>query len=204
MEQNGLVLERDALERQIKAGAGWFYFIAALSLINSLAMLFMESHTYFVMGLGVTRIFDRVALTYADLTDSTLIMEALAIDLLISGLFILFGILSSKKNKLGFFIGISLYVLDAIILIFLFDTPDIYSAAFHIVALIFLFKGFSSLQKYNEIENQLARTMHTYVQGYSVGDAASPGPANNFNPHNNANYNSPDVYTQNGYNNQNY
>lgn len=51
------IKERLELETRLNSGAGWFYWIAGLSLLNSIIML-SGSDLYFVIGLGITQIID--------------------------------------------------------------------------------------------------------------------------------------------------
>src|SRR5512138_3090367 len=48
-----------ALDARIKSGAAWFYWIAGLSLINSVAAL-SGSKWGFILGLGITQVFDAI------------------------------------------------------------------------------------------------------------------------------------------------
>src|SRR6478672_6161125 len=45
---------------RVRAGAKWFYWIAALSLVNSLVAIF-GGQFHFVVGLGITSIVDALA-----------------------------------------------------------------------------------------------------------------------------------------------
>ena len=54
-EQSLDAAERDRLERRVKSGANWFYWIAALSLVNSIIVM-ANGQWSFILGLGVTEI----------------------------------------------------------------------------------------------------------------------------------------------------
>src|SRR6266516_3067348 len=48
------------LEKQLKGGGSWFYWIAGLTLVNAV-MALSGSGTRFILGLGLTQIFDKLA-----------------------------------------------------------------------------------------------------------------------------------------------
>ncbi|MCK4829211.1 hypothetical protein KA005_76515, partial [bacterium] len=52
-------LERVKFEKQLKSGANWFFWIAGLSLVNTIVFLF-DGSIYFVVGLGITQIVDGI------------------------------------------------------------------------------------------------------------------------------------------------
>ena len=54
-----------SLQKQVKGGASNFYWIAALSVINSLGAVF-ELGVSFVIGLGVTQVVDALAMIIAE------------------------------------------------------------------------------------------------------------------------------------------
>ena len=52
--QNAATVEVAALEKQVERGASWFYWIAGLSLVNSILSL-TDSGWMFFFGLGITQ-----------------------------------------------------------------------------------------------------------------------------------------------------
>ncbi len=75
------------------SGAGWFYWIAALSLINS-AILLGGGDRHFVVGLGVTLVADSIATGIADENPEVATVAkgiALAFDLFVATVVCLFG-----------------------------------------------------------------------------------------------------------------
>ena len=52
---------REAVDAQMKKGANWFFWIAGLSVVNSVILL-MEGDRHFVVGLGVTQLVNAIAL----------------------------------------------------------------------------------------------------------------------------------------------
>lgn len=130
-------------QRAAERGAKWFYWIAALSVINSVIML-NGSNTHFVVGLGVTEMFDVAGRSLHGAGQSM----ALVMSLGIAGLFGIFGYFASKMQQWSFLIGMVLYGLDAVLLLSFRDMP---SAGFHGLALYFLFRGYAASRNYTSI-----------------------------------------------------
>lgn len=122
-----------ATEAQIKRGANWFYWIAALSLINSI-IAFTGSDWGFILGLGVTQLLDVIGASTAGATKIVII----GLNFLVLGLFVLFGIFANKKHIWAFIVGMILYGLDGGIYIF---SESWLSVGFHAFALFGMFGG---------------------------------------------------------------
>ena len=125
-----------ALEQQLKSGAGWFYWIAALSLVNSI-MALTGSKWGFALGLGVTQIIDAIA-SGAGGAGQTI---AFIIDLLAAGLLVLFGVFANKRHGWAFIVGLVLVGLDTVVTGLL---QMWMSLAFHAFALFCIFKGYQA------------------------------------------------------------
>jgi hypothetical protein len=118
----------------MQRGANWFFWIAALSIINSLSVTF-GGLANMLFGLGATRLVDEMFKT-GPLAPVEPI--ALAVSLPIAGLFAVFGYYARKGNDLAFVVGMFLYVVDAMITI---AFRDLFAFGFHIVAIFYLFNG---------------------------------------------------------------
>ena len=144
--------KRIQLENQLKSGANWFYWISGLSILNSLIFLF-EGGISFVVGLGITQFVDGLMWAIADELGGQAGMIArgigLVINLVIAGAFVLFGVFSRKKVRGVFILGIVLYALDVLILIW---AVDIFSILFHGVALFGLSRGFRAIKQLETFE----------------------------------------------------
>lgn len=125
-------IDPDAL-RAIKSGASWFYWIAGLSVVNSV-MAAIGADWRFLFGLGVTQLFDDFGAEFGGSSQ----MVALALSLLTAGLFVLFGVMGGRQHSWAFIVGMILFALDGV-LCALFQ--DWFSVGFHILALFFIFKG---------------------------------------------------------------
>ncbi len=140
------------LRAQLKSGANWFYWIAGLSLLNSLIFLF-GGNINFVVGLGITQLVDGI-MYYLGLDlglENPMILRyiGLGFDFLVAGLFAVCGFFAHKKNRWLFVLGIMLYILDALLLLWI---GDIMSMLFHGLALFGLIKGFRVIKQINELE----------------------------------------------------
>jgi hypothetical protein len=118
-----------------KRGANWFYWIAALSVINTIVAL-SGGQFHFVLGLGVTEITDAIRTPQVR-------MIGYFIDVLVLGFFLMCGYFAGKLQKWAFIMGMSFYLLDAGIMLL---AQDWLGFAFHIYALICIWKGFSFLK----------------------------------------------------------
>ena len=145
------VFEQVKLEKQMKNGASWFFWIAGLSLINSLVFLFGGS-IYFVVGLGITQIVDGIfdILATEISPDLTLFIQivGLAINLVILGVLVFLGFKARNRKKWAFITGLVLYGLDVLILIW---AGDLFSILFHALALYGFFQGYRAAGKLDNL-----------------------------------------------------
>jgi GYF domain 2 len=118
---------------QISGRASWFYWIAGLSLINSIISL-TGGQWRFIFGLGVTEIFDAIGKGMGGAGPAV----ALILDLMAAGLFVLLGVFSTKGHMWAFIVGIVLFLIDAAIVLFF---QQWLSAAVHAYVLFRLFQG---------------------------------------------------------------
>jgi len=132
-------------EARVRSGANWFYWIAGLSLVNSVSSLLGGGLT-FVIGLGATQIIDAIAYGLTEGLDAQTagIVSAIALimNVCLAAIFVLFGVFANKQHRWAFITGMVLYALDAVIFIVF---PDILSIAFHLYALFGLFTGLRAL-----------------------------------------------------------
>lgn len=122
----------------MRSGARWFYWIAGLSLVNS--VLFLTGTDWsFVVGLGladVANAFGQVAIT-----GTTGIVVALTFDVLLAGGFAGLGLMAQKGAAWAFIVGMVIYGLDAALLVWV---TDWLSVAFHGLALFYIYRGFQA------------------------------------------------------------
>ena len=119
----------DLAQRRINTGANWFNWIAALTLINSLAAHSGTSFR-FIIGLGTTQLVDAIGAT--NLSPFALAIDALVV---VTCALVAYYARESKGIYIG---GMIVYGFDAMILVLV---GDLIGIAFHAFALFNLFKG---------------------------------------------------------------
>lgn len=125
---------------RLKTGANCFYWIAAVSAINT--VIFWSSQPIrFLDSLGVAQLINLFARgLMQQLTKLAVIPEvaAIALNLLIALGLVALGIYAHKANKVVFIAGFALYTLDMLIVA---RNLDLLSVAFHILMLYGLYLG---------------------------------------------------------------
>lgn len=142
-EQEKQIEERLKLESVFKGGASWFFWIAGLSLINSIIFL-SGGQWNFIVGLGITQIIDSFGLVASGEAGSAGKFVAFIFDLMAAGVFILFGVLARKGYGGAFIVGMIVYALDGMLF---FLVKDFLSIGFHVFALFFIYGGYSAHKK---------------------------------------------------------
>jgi hypothetical protein len=124
--------DQAAIRAAVKSRAAWFFWIAGFSAFNS-AAIWYRLNFYFVLGLGITQLFDVAG------TRTGAAAGAVVLDLLVLGLFILFGAAAGKGSSKAFVAGMIVYALDAGLCALLQHWLNV---AFHVYVLYQLHKGF--------------------------------------------------------------
>jgi hypothetical protein len=138
-------LEHLQLEQKLRAGAGWFTWIAAFTLINSLIFLIGKGSFSFIIGLGATQLIDAFTTGFINGFNGLPQMKffAFLLDIVLIGLFFLFGRLARQGRRWPFIIGMILYGLDSLIFLWV---QDYLGLGFHAFALFNLYKGLQALE----------------------------------------------------------
>ena len=108
------------LKKQVESGANWFFWIAGLSLVNSVLVLVNVEWGFF-FGLGITQLTDSIAVELGEKTGYLARIVAFARDVIAASVFVLFGFLSKKKRRWAFVTGMILYALDAMLFLIVKD-----------------------------------------------------------------------------------
>lgn len=144
--------ELATLLQQLEGGSSWFYWIAALSVVNSLIMFF-GGDLSFIVGLGITQIFDGIAAEIAKNHAGNLgfLIEgiAFAVTLATAGMFIFFGVFAKKRHIWAFVIGMVFYALDGLLFLLI---QDWFSIGFHVFAFYCIFGGLRAALKLNDLK----------------------------------------------------
>lgn len=139
------------LVRRMKSGANNFYWIAALSVINS-AILQFGGDSFFVVGLAATLFVDFVFIGVREAmpADSALVLKivGLFVSALIAGVFVLFGLFANRAKKWAFIVGMVLYAIDTLIMLAFREWMGL---IFHGLFLFGLFSGLSALNKLQQL-----------------------------------------------------
>ncbi|MBN1473282.1 MAG: hypothetical protein JW914_01575 [Syntrophaceae bacterium] len=142
-EQEKQIEERLKLESAFKGGASWFFWIAGLSLINSVILL-AGGQWSFIVGLGITQIIDSVGLAASGEAGNVGKIVAFIFDLMAAGVFVLFGVLARRGYGGAFIVGMIVYALDGLLFLLV---KDLLSIGFHVFALFFIYGGYSAYKK---------------------------------------------------------
>ena len=132
--------ERDQLLRK---GAHWFYWVAALSLINSLIGIFGGGVT-FLAGLAVSQIVDAVAAGFGLVE----FYYTIPIDLVIAFFVCGFGYLATHGSRKALIAGMVLYALDGAIFLYCGSWAP---ALFHGFVLYQMWSGWHAQKRLDEL-----------------------------------------------------
>jgi hypothetical protein len=105
--------ERKYLQLCVRSGANWFYWIAALSLINTIIVA-VGLRLAFYLGLAFTQIVDAISSE----REGTSRIFFIAIDYTCMGAFAGLGFLAHRKQNWAFVVGMILYGLDGLLLLY--------------------------------------------------------------------------------------
>ncbi len=146
--------ELGQLDARGTSGASWFFWIAALSLVNS-AILLGGGDRHFVVGLGVTLITDSFASIVAEENPEIAGVTkgiAFGFDLFVAIVVCVFGWLSRRGILPIFAIGMVLYLLDGLIYVLVGDWM---SVGFHAFVLFCMWSGFTAYRQMKAIKRDL-------------------------------------------------
>jgi len=132
------------LTQQFNSSSSWFFWIAGLSVINSLIAVF-GGDMRFIFGLGVTSVADDLSAG----SGSTGKTVSFVFTLLMAGLFVIFGVLARKFFHWAFIVGMVVYALDGLLLL---RVQDYWPLAVHAFVLFLLSRGISASKKLSELK----------------------------------------------------
>ncbi len=130
--------ERQSLDRQRRNGASWFYWVAGLSLINSVVALTGQEWR-FIIGLGVTQVADTLAAR-----SGTGWPAAAVVDLMLIAGFVLLGRCAIRGQLWAFLVGIALYAADGLIFLVVRDWVGV---GFHAFVVGMTFRGLQAARQ---------------------------------------------------------
>jgi hypothetical protein len=152
MKQISIAKKFLAIENQAKVGVNWFFWIAGLSILNSV-IFFSGGSTTFVIGLGITQLIDAFSSVLIrdinSVTGTIVRVIGFGLDIIFVGIFVVFGVLGRKRFRGAIIIGMVLYALDGLIsLVF----GDWLGVLFHAFALAGLWRGQKATQDLTLLE----------------------------------------------------
>lgn len=143
-----IALRKNALARIVRS-ANWFYWIAGLSLLNTVVAILGSSWS-FIIGLGFTSVLTAAlqspALDQMHSQVMTLLVWILCF--LIVGLFALCGWLARRPSVVAFAVGIFAFAMDALIFVF---AGDVLGMLLHAYVLFALGQGMVAAWSYRRI-----------------------------------------------------
>jgi hypothetical protein len=131
--------QRRTLEQQRRNGLSWFYWVAALSMANSIVALTGGKFS-FIFGLALTQVVDGIFMGAAS-DPGSFSFAALAADALIAGGIAMLGWFAIKGHASAAVFGMVLYALDGLVFL-LFG--DLMAAAVHAFALWGMWRGLAA------------------------------------------------------------
>jgi hypothetical protein len=133
-------------QRIVKGSGTWFWWIAALSAINSIAAM-LDLKYGMVLGLGLGQLVDGLFFFGLDGIRAEPAPVARLIHLLLSalvaGAFVALGYFARKFNLTAFVVGMILYAVDALLFVVVGDWIGV---GFHAFVLFMLWGGLSVLR----------------------------------------------------------
>ncbi len=121
------------LARRLHSGARWFFWIAALSLVNTFMAVAGTGGAFIIGTLGITGFIDAALVRSGGDRNAML-----AVNVAVAGVFALFGVFAFKRQTWSFVVGGILYALDAMIFLLIQDWIVL---AFHVFVLFWIFMG---------------------------------------------------------------
>jgi hypothetical protein len=135
-------IERDPdVQKRVRMGASWFYWIAALTLFNSISALCNWDFGFY-LGLGITQWTDGL-LIHAGTVGAAV---ALTLDVAAVGVLFMLGKFSNKYHAWAFIVGMILLALDTLIVgVSALIIPSIWiGVGLHVWALFSIFRAFKA------------------------------------------------------------
>jgi uncharacterized membrane protein len=151
-----LIAQKLHAESSLKSGAGWFIWIAGLSVVNSISA-YSGSRWGFAAGLGITQLVDAIA---RQLGAAGLFL-GLAINVMAVAFFVLLWVFGRKAQKWPFITGLVFYGLDSLLIVAIGLWFGLIIHALGLMGMVSGLKASSELK-------QLAEAQQTAVAGATV------------------------------------
>ena len=136
------------LTAKYKNGANWFYWIAGLTIVTSL-IAFGGGGWRFLISLGTTQIIDDLSVELGGMAK----IVALLLDLVVTGTFVVFGVLANKKLLWAYALGVGVFLLDGLVTLVIQDWIGVIA---HIVVIILMVPGYLAGRELVDLEARMA------------------------------------------------
>jgi len=147
-------MEHTDLASRYKSGANWFYWIAGLTIVTSI-ISFGGGNWRFLISLGTTQVIDGLADAFSVELGAAPKVIALVLDLILTAVFVVFGVLANKKFLWAYILGMAVFVFDGVVSLLVQDWIGVIA---HVVVVIFMVPGFMAGRKLVEIEQAMAQS----------------------------------------------
>ena len=147
-------MEHTDLATKYKSGANWFYWIAGLTIVTSI-MSYTGANFRFLISLGTTQLIDALANAFSAELGGAPKIIALVLDLILTGVFVVFGVLANKKFLWAYILGMVVFTLDGVVSLLVQDWVGVIA---HVVVLVFMVPGFMAGRKLVEIEQMMGQS----------------------------------------------
>ena len=144
--------QHSELAQRYRSGVNWFYWIAGLTIITSLIATF-GGGIRFLISLGVTQFIDGVAAALAPQLGGAVQVVALVLDLVVTGVFVVFGYLAGKKMLWAYITGMVVFLFDGLLSLVFADWIGVIA---HVAVLFVLFRGLQAGQQLVSLEKIMA------------------------------------------------
>ena len=153
-------IQHQELTQRFRSGANWFYWIAGLTIVTSL-IAFFGGGIRFLVSLGLTQFIDGFAAALATELGGAVQVVALLLDLVVTGVFVLFGYLAGKKLLWAYVVGMVVFLLDGLLSLAFQDAIGVIA---HAVVLFWLFRGYQAGRELVSLEKTMAEQAATAQQ----------------------------------------
>jgi hypothetical protein len=154
MEANYSQIAHAQLLQRYQSGVKWFYWIAGLSLITSIIAI-SGGRWGFLISLAATQVINGLAQALSTELGGAVNVVAIVLDILVTGVFVGFGLLAAKKFLWAYILGMVTFLLDGLVLLVF---QDFLGAGFHGLVLFWMFGGFQAGQKLCALEREMAQS----------------------------------------------
>lgn len=150
--------QAEELLKKMRNGAGWLYFIAGLSLVNTLLVVF-NADRHFGVGMAFTLFVDALAgEILKENPDQVTIVRTieLIIDTFAITACAATGFFCMRGHRWAFIVALALYGLDTLLSLLFMRDGMVVLGIIHVVALVYIGMGFAACLKIHKLAHQRA------------------------------------------------